>query len=125
MLLGTCPDVNLRNGPRAVELARKALGLEPGNPSHSRALGVGLCRTGEWQAALAALQVASELDPQNSGFDSFFVALAQRGLGDAVAARAAYERGCEQIERTHADDADTRRARAEAASVLGIETPPR
>jgi superkiller protein 3 len=120
MLLATCPDANLRNGPRAVELARKAVELEPGDASNSRALGVALYRTGEWKEALAALAVASNLDPDNNGFDSLFAAMAHHRLGDSIAARAAYDQGCEWIERTGSEDQDTQRARAEAASLLGI-----
>jgi tetratricopeptide (TPR) repeat protein len=119
MLLANCPDAKLRNGPRAALLARKAIELEPKDPSHSRALGVALYRTGEWQAALAALEAASKRESVHSGFDSFFIAMAHHRLGDEALARAAYERACEWTERTHPDDPDTRRAREEAASLLG------
>jgi tetratricopeptide (TPR) repeat protein/serine/threonine protein kinase len=125
MLLVTCPDPKLHDPPRALELARKALELEPGNGSHSRTLGVALYRSGNWQEALAALKSASERDPDNTGFDSFFVAMAHQRLGDALAARAAYDRACEQIERKGAEDRDARRAHEEAAGLLGIEIPPR
>jgi tetratricopeptide (TPR) repeat protein len=125
MLLVTCPDASLRNGPRALELARKAIELEPGDASNSRTLGVALYRTGEWKEALAALALASERDPDKTGFDSFFAAMAHQQLGDSLAARAAYDLGSEKFERTHAEDHDTRRARDEAASLLGIVIPPR
>jgi tetratricopeptide (TPR) repeat protein len=125
MLLVTCPDPKLHNGPRALELARKAIELEPGNASHSRTLGVALYRTGNSEEALAALKIASERDPDHTGFDCFFVAMARQRLGDAVAAQAAYDQGCEKFERTHFEDQDTQRAREEAASLLGIEIRPR
>jgi len=125
MLLATCPDERRRDAPRALELARQALELEPGVSSHQRTLGVALLRAGRDQAALAALQLASEQDPRYSDFDAFFAAMAQHRLGDAAAARAAFERGAEQLDRTGSGDPDTLRARAEAARLLGIELAPR
>jgi len=125
MLLATCPDAKLRNGDRAVELARKAIELEPGDAAHFRALGAALYCTGEWAQALAALQTASELDPDGRGFDLFFAAMAQRQSGDALAARASYDQGCEWLERTRSGDLDVQRAREEAASLLGIDIRPR
>ena len=125
MLLVTCPDPKLNDPPRALELARKAIELEPGVASHARTLGVALYRTGNWQAALDALETVSERDPDSDGFDSFFAAMAHARLGDAPAARAAYDLACEQFDRRGAADHDTQRVRAEAAGLLGIELAPR
>jgi tetratricopeptide (TPR) repeat protein len=120
-LLTTCADARLRNGVRAVELSTQAIALEPANARHSRVLAATHYRAGDWQAALDALQLAAELDSDARGIDWFFAAMAHRQLGDEVAARAAYERGCEWMTCAGSDDQDAYRLREEAAGLLEIE----
>ncbi len=125
LLLTTCADETLRDGARAVELARRAAELEPQNVRHQRVLGAAHCRAGKWQAALDALKRADEIAPDKGGFDGFVAAMAHWQLGDKDAARAAYEQADERMRRTHPDAEDVLRLRDEAARLLGIGRSPR
>jgi len=52
-VLATCPDETLRNGARAVTLARRAVeDSRGGNPSALEALAAALARTGQFEAAI-------------------------------------------------------------------------
>jgi superkiller protein 3 len=120
-LLATCPDATLRNAARAVELASRAVELEPGNASHCRALAAAHYRAGNWREALDVLERTAGLNPNGHGFDWFFAAMAHRQLDDALAAKAAYDQGCEWIGRTGIEDETVGELHKEAATLLGIE----
>ena len=123
LLLTQCPDVTLRDGARALILARLAVELEPDRGLHRSVLGAALYRTGNWPDALEELHLATDLVPQGRDFDQFFTAMAHWRLGDAEAARASFTRAVADMQRLHAADDQLRRLREEAAGLLGVETP--
>ena len=123
LLLAQCPDATLRDGARAVELATRAVDLEPENGRHNRVLGVAYYRVGDWWGALEELRLATELEPNGSDFDGFFAAMAHWQRGKTEAAKESFKRAAEGMERRRAGDDDLRRLRAEAARLLGIEAP--
>jgi tetratricopeptide (TPR) repeat protein len=120
-LLAACPDSELRDGARAVELAKRAVELQPLQARYSRVLAASYHRAGKWQEALDALQRAADLGAEDSGFEWFVAAMAHQQLDDAVAAKAAYDQGSEWMERTGSDDKTVRQLQEEAAGLLGIE----
>ncbi len=123
LLLAQCPDATLRDGTRAVALAKQAVELEPDQSRHHRVLGAALYRVGNWLDALDELHLATDQEPGGSDFDGFFTAMAHWQLGDAAAAKLAYTLAAETMARTHADNDDLRRLREEAARLLGLEIP--
>ena len=120
LLLTQCPDTSLRDGARAVALARHALELEPDSSRHRSVLGAAQYRAGNWQDSLDTLQHATDREPQGSGFNSFISAMAHWQLGDAAAARSSYEFAVQWMVRTKANSEAILRARDEAARLLGI-----
>ena len=61
-ILGTCPQAELRNGPRAVELARKANALSGGkDPDIVNTLSAAYATAGQFSDAIAAAQQAMQL----------------------------------------------------------------
>ncbi len=74
--------------PEAIELAQRALQLEPGNPSYLDTLGWAQFKQGQTPAALASLAKAAEMLPGNSVIqDHYGDALAKSGKkAEAVAA---------------------------------------
>ena len=58
--LATNPDPSVRNGPRAVELAQRAIQFSQGqDPQAFNALAAGLAETGDFEAAIKAAQQAA------------------------------------------------------------------
>ena len=61
-LLATCPDSSIRNGPEAVQLARRAADLsDDRDPAILDVLGAGLAETGQFAAALKTARQALAL----------------------------------------------------------------
>jgi tetratricopeptide (TPR) repeat protein len=85
-MLATVPAAKLRGPARAVELAQKAVELEPLQESW-RTLGVAQYRAGDWKAALEALKKSMDLREGGDGVDWFFLAMAHWQLGQKEAAR--------------------------------------
>jgi tetratricopeptide (TPR) repeat protein len=100
----------------ALQMAKSAVELEPNQAAYQQTLGVALCRAGDWQAAIAALEKSIELAPSDSAIDHFFLALAHSHLGDHDTARAWYDKGVEWGDKNPDKiDDDLRGFRAEAA----------
>ncbi len=57
-LLATCPDLTVRDAPRALELASQAVELQPANGNDLNTLGVAQYRNGDFTARLRALSKA-------------------------------------------------------------------
>jgi tetratricopeptide (TPR) repeat protein len=127
-LLATCPDVQLRDPRRAVEVARKAVELAPRAGTFWNTLGAAHYRAGDWDAAVSALAKSMELRKDGDAFDWFFLAMAHRKLGHGDEARKWYDRALHWLEQNrealekdsqHAEE--LRRFRREAEEVLELK----
>jgi serine/threonine protein kinase/tetratricopeptide (TPR) repeat protein len=123
-LLATCPDARLRDPPRAVELARKATELAPQYGYLWNTRGVAHYRTGDWDAARAALEKSMALyagRPESAtleSFNTFFLAMTHARLGSGAEARRWYDRAVRWMEQYQSGDLELRRFRAEAEELL-------
>jgi serine/threonine protein kinase/tetratricopeptide (TPR) repeat protein len=132
--LSAYPAPQLRDPAKAVELARKATELarkadvegtrRPGywnEASIWTTLGVALYRTGDWNAAIEALEKSQALEPdKNLAFNGFFLAMAHWQLGRANQARAWYDRSVAWMGRRHPKNEYLVRFHAEAAALPGL-----
>ena len=125
-LLAACPDPQVRDATRAVEVARKAVAQAPQDPKYRGTLGVAHYRAGNWKAALEELDRALRLAGGDSaaGNAGFFLAMAHWELGYKEQARKLYDRAAEWMAKNRSNDEELRRFRAEAAELLGIKHQP-
>jgi serine/threonine protein kinase/tetratricopeptide (TPR) repeat protein len=130
-LLATCADARLRDPAEAVEHARKAVELVPGEGNFWNTLGVALYRAGEWKAANEALEKSMRLRQGGDGCDWLFLAMSHWRLGDAAHARAWHDRAVRWIDLNRQALAanrglqdELRRFRAEADELLGVSQQP-
>jgi serine/threonine protein kinase/Tfp pilus assembly protein PilF len=115
----TCDDSQFRNPMRALQLAKQAVEGAPKNGSFWNTLGVAYYRTGDPEAAVAALQKSMEFARGDSR-DWYFLAMAHWKRGDTAEARRWYERALKGTETAHGSFGfELRRFRAEAAALLG------
>ena len=125
-LLATASDPSYRDAPRAVELARRALALEPKNGSFWNTLGVALYRNGDWAAAIEALEnsealLAPDTYPAHNGF---FLAMAHWQRGEKDQARQWYDRAVAWMDRNQQQDDELKRFRAKRKNDSVVKRPP-
>ncbi|HZZ82061.1 MAG TPA: protein kinase, partial [Gemmataceae bacterium] len=130
-VLSNCPELKLRDLSRAVELANKAIQIEPKASNNWTALGMARYRLGQWQGAHTALEESLRLNSNSYGgatnwpdsIDWFFLAMSQWQLLKKDEARKSYDRGIQwmknDIER-ETEDTNQIRFRHEAAELLEI-----
>jgi tetratricopeptide (TPR) repeat protein len=118
LFLANCPARQLRNPDRAVSLAKEAVGLAPRGGDCWRTLGVAHYRAGDWKAAVAALQKATEIRSGGDSAEWFLLALAHWRLGDRQQGRAWYDRAIRWMDKNQPRDENLRRWRAEATALL-------
>jgi eukaryotic-like serine/threonine-protein kinase len=96
----TLPDLLPREPRLAVELAQQATRQAPRQAMYWNTLGVAYYRSGDWEAAILALEESEKLEPgRYLGFNAFIVAMCHHQLGDPLAAKDNYSRAirwCEQ-----------------------------
>jgi tetratricopeptide (TPR) repeat protein len=91
--LVTAPEPLHRDPTLAVELAKQAVRQAPREAVYWNTLGVAHYRSGEWRAALGALEEAEKRAPgTNFGFNAFFLAMCHHQLGDPAKANDNYDR---------------------------------
>jgi uncharacterized protein HemY len=120
--LATCATPQLRDAPRAVELAKQAVDQAPKDGTFWNTLGIAHYRAGDWRGAIAALE---ESRPRRSGGDAsdfFFLAMAHWQLGEKAEARQWYDRAIEWMKHNPKDD-ELDPFHAEAAALLGFPDP--
>ena len=115
LFLADCPDPRYRDVPRAVKLARQAVGRAPRDVSCWTTLGIAQFRAGEWQPALKALHRAIDLGAGGNSWDWFYLAMAHGRLGEKDRARQWYDRACAALAKNRPADKQLLRLRAEAA----------
>jgi tetratricopeptide (TPR) repeat protein len=119
-LLSSCPEPRLRNQPKAVHSAARAVESIPNGSLAWAALGMAWYRAGHWQDARAAFEWSLQLAPEASrqSPDSlrgstkwFFLALCQQQLGNAAEARRCYDTGVSGMDEDKLHDAQIDHAR--------------
>lgn len=120
-ILATCPDLKLRDPKRAVEFAEKAVELTPKEGIYWNTLGVVHYRTGDWKAALAALEMSMELRNGGDAINWFFLAMAHWQLDQKEQARKWYDQAVQWMDKNKPKDEKLIRFRAEATALLGID----
>jgi tetratricopeptide (TPR) repeat protein/serine/threonine protein kinase len=120
-LLATRPDAAMRDPAEALKLATTALQLEPGKPDHYQCLGVAYYRSGNWKAAVAALERSVERRDGGDGCDWFFLAMANWQLKNKTGARRWYDQAVKRTNRNGAGDEELARFQKEAAELLQIK----
>jgi uncharacterized protein HemY len=127
-MLATCAEPTLREPRRAVELARKALDVAPTAGIYWKTLGVAHYRTGDWKAAVAALDNSVVLRQGGDAVDQLFLAMAHWQLGHRDEARKAHAQGVrwleqnkETLEQNKPAAEELRRFRSEAEGVLELK----
>ena len=115
----------MRNPIRAIDLANKALELDPQNAETYVNLGEAQYRAGDWNAAVVALKKGMKLDKDGKeGGAGFFLAMAHWQLGDKEQARMCYSQAVQWMENNEADDPEELcRFRDEAAALLRLKVP--
>jgi serine/threonine protein kinase/tetratricopeptide (TPR) repeat protein len=119
-LLATCPDRKLRDPGQALEHAKKAVELAPGEGMSWKTLGVAQFRNGAWKEAIAALRKSVQLHKEGDSFDLFFLAMAHWQLDDKDKARDWYDRAVARMEQHRPQDKELKRVCVEAATLLGL-----
>ncbi len=121
-MLATSPDPKFRDGKRAVELAKKAVELDPKHGYYWNTLGVAHYRAGEWKDAIDALKKSEELlKGEMFSFDAFFLAMAHWQLDEKDEARKWYDQAVEWMEKNKPQGDELKRFRAEATELLGLK----
>ena len=119
-LLATCPDAKVRDGGRAVELAKKAVERAPEQGAYHSTLGAAHYRAAAWNEAVAALEKSAGLRNGGDSFDWFFLAMAHWQLGAKDKAREWYDKAVRWMDTNQPKNEELRRFRAEAAELLRV-----
>ncbi len=117
--LATCPEPDLRDPARAVELARKAVERAPQNGECWNTKGAAEYRAGHWDEAISALSRSMELSSGGSPADWIFLAMTHRRKGNDGEARSWFAKASAWMDRNRSTDEDLIRLRDEAAALLG------
>ena len=120
-LLTTGPEDKFRDPRQAVELAGKAVELDPQQGSSWNTLGVARYRVGDWKQSINALTQSNELMKGNMfSFNAFFLAMAHWQLDEKDEAGKWYKQAVEWMDMNQPKNEELARFRAEAAELLGI-----
>jgi tetratricopeptide (TPR) repeat protein len=119
--LATTENPSNRDPALAVELGKRAVALDPNTPSWWNTLGTADYRAGDFKEAVTNLEKCVQLQNWATSFDWFFLAMANRQLGNADAARRYYDQAIQWMNEHNSQNPELIRFRAEAKSLLGSE----
>ena len=111
---------DVRDGGRAVELAKKAVERAPKQGAYRNTLGAAHYRAAAWTEAVPELEKSMELRKGGDSNDWFFLAMAHWKLGQKEKAREWYNRAIEWMDKNQPKNEELRRFRTEAAELLGL-----
>ncbi len=117
-LLAAAPDPRKRDPRRAVALARQAVALEPSAERFWNTLGLALCRAGDGQAALEAMNRALALHHGGDPNDWLILALIHARRGDRAAARKWYDKALLGLKKFDGHDCYLQAFQAEARALV-------
>ncbi len=121
-LLATTPDERLRDPSLAVELARRAIQLEPTFANAYNTLGVALHRAGDWKESIHYLEKSMELRAGGDSFDWYFLAMAHWQLDQKSEALECYQKALDAANGKILSNEELARFHDEATNLLEIET---
>ena len=116
----TCLNGNLRDAPKAMQLATKAVELKPLDGTAWNTLGVAHYRNNNWQDAIISLQKSMEVRLGGDSFDWFVLAMAYWQLDQKDEAHEWLDKAIEWMDRNRPKNEELLRFRAEADELLGI-----
>jgi len=116
--LVTAPDPAVRDPSRALFLAVKATQAHPECSTYWNTLGAVQYRTGDFKAAITALDRSTVLSQGGSAFDHFFLAMAHARLENQEPAQHWFAQAMLWMEQHHAGHVELLRLRDEARSIL-------
>ena len=105
---------------QAVELAKKAVELNPGAGHIWNTLGAAHYRAGNWEEAIVALEKSMQLRSGGDSNDWFFLAMACWQSDDKEAARKWYDQAIMWMDKNKQQNEELQRFREEAAELLGV-----
>ena len=126
LLLANCPDVELRDPARAVDLAKRVLPQQAGH--YWRYLALAQYRSDQWQDAADSIQQAMDLRQGGDAFDWLLLAITHWQLGRKEEAIQWYTKAHDAIETgkpifyEYLGVMAVERLRSEAATLLGAQT---
>jgi serine/threonine protein kinase len=119
--LATSRVLELRHPAWAVQLTRKSLDLDREQSSTWTILGAAQYRAGDSQAAIESLSKSVELNPEGSGSNRFFLAMAHWQSGNKAEARRWYDQAVAWMDENAPASRQLTRFRAEAAELLDVD----
>jgi superkiller protein 3 len=123
-VLTNCREVKFRDPQRGLEVARKAVELEPQWPFTWKMLGWAHYRAGDWKASIEALNKSCALQDNPKGgnaYQWFFLAMAHWRLGEQDQARDWHNRAIAWMDANEKDNSDLICFRAEAEVLLELD----
>ncbi len=119
--LATTENSSNRDPTLAVELAKKAVAINPLGDWNT--VGVAYYSAGDFKEAVTVLEKDVQLyeHGQGTSFDFFFLAMAEHQLGQADAAQKYYAKAIQWMDSHDPQNAELRRFRSEAESLIGPE----
>ncbi len=122
LIVGSPKVPNAEEAARAVDLAEKAVALDPSRSAYWNTLGVAHYRCGQWEKALEALRESMRLTDGGDAFDWLFMAMVAQKLGRKEEAQAYYVKALEWAPPDPDKALELTQFRQEAARVLGLDT---
>jgi serine/threonine protein kinase/tetratricopeptide (TPR) repeat protein len=135
--LVTCPYDELQDPALAVQAARAATELQPGNGNHWKTLGAAYYRSNDFDRAIESLNKSLALPPGPKGTNRFFLAMAHWQLanprpadpklteemraGHRVQARQFFDEATQWMQMNRPDTESMQRLRAESEQLLSTE----
>ena len=107
---------------RAIDSAKKAVELQPGQWMYWNTLGVAAFRAGDWKLAAESLEKSIDLNNGGGAIDFFFLAMTRWHQGKPKEARDLFDRGATYVQH-NPGDAELRRFRIEAELLLRNPAP--
>jgi hypothetical protein len=123
-LLASCPDPDLRDPVKAVELAEQAVKINSVDGNAWNTLGVAHYRAGNWETAMASLEKSMGLRQGGDSFDWYFLAMVHARLGEDKPAAEWFDKAVRWADEFRPLDEELYRFRVEAAGLLGRPVPP-
>ncbi len=121
-LFATTRAERVRDPLRAIELAQKAIELQPNRAGILNTLGVASYRAGRWQETIDWLDRSAKANGGRNCFDCFFLAMAHQRLGHSREARIWYDKAVELMRPNDPHNTELNRVRREAEDTLANQT---